>query len=285
MNETGESGGAGWRGGKAQLLEAALAASGAATEALMARFDTLGPGKLRSWMKSPGALVTEADVQADRVIAETLDAHGVPGDIWSEESRADRGGGGGTWLIDPLCGTVPFSTGMPHWGVNIALRLDGELELGAISIPPAKERLAAVRGGRVARNGALWSPRAVSGSLDELTVGLEIDGGVEWGRLLDDGSLNWLRRVGQANTFSSAAYPLAQLCAGRLAASVFYGVEAPVHVAAGACIARELGIESTDDRGKSIDWSSDAAIPVVVFGWPEPHGQIIDAMAATGSVS
>ena len=26
------------------------------------------------------------------------------------------------WLIDPLCGTVPYSLGMDHWGINIALR-------------------------------------------------------------------------------------------------------------------------------------------------------------------
>ena len=66
-------------GNRAKLLDAALSASAAATEVLNARFNSLGPGKLRSWMKSPGALVTEADVEADRVIAETLIGHGVPG--------------------------------------------------------------------------------------------------------------------------------------------------------------------------------------------------------------
>ena len=264
--------------GNAKLLEAALDASSAATEALMGRFSTLGAGKIRRWMKSPGALVTEADVEADRVIAETLDAHGVPGDIWSEESRSDRGGGDAAWLIDPLCGTVPFSNGMPHWGVNIALRRGGEIELGVISIPHAKERLAAVRGRRVARNGSPWSPTPVTGELAGLTVGLEIDGGPEWKRLLEIGSLDWLEAVGQANIFSSAAYPLAQLCAGRLAAVVFYGVQEPVHVAAGVCIAYELGIEVTDARGEPIDWSKNDQIPMVAFGWPEPHRQLIEAM-------
>ena len=263
---------------RAKLLDAALSASAAATEVLNARFDGLGPGNLRSWMKSPGALVTEADVEADRIIAETLVAHGVPGDIWSEESRAERGGGP-VWLIDPLCGTVPFSNGMPHWGVNIALLQNGALELGVISIPPAGERLAAVRGHRVARNGAPWQPEAPSGRLSELTIGVEIDGGPDWGRLVRRG-LEWLEGVGQVNVFSSAAYPLAQLCAGRLPAVVIYNVPEPVHTAAGACIAYELGIEVTDHRGGPIVWSPDLAVPVIVFGWPEPHRQVIEAMAA-----
>lgn len=263
---------------RAKLLDAALSASAAATEVLNAKFDGLGPGNLRSWMKSPGALVTEADVEADRIIAETLVAHGVPGDIWSEESRAERGGGP-VWLVDPLCGTVPFSNGMPHWGVNIALLQNGALELGVISVPPAGERLAAVRGQRVARNGVRWQPEAPSGHLSGLTIGVEIDGGPDWGRLVDRG-LEWLEGVGQVNMFSSAAYPLAQLCAGRLPAVVLYNVPEPVHTAAGACIAYELGIEVTDDRGGPIEWSPDLAVPVIVFGWPEPHRQVIEAMAA-----
>ena len=265
-------------GNRAKLLDAALSASAAATEVLNARFNSLGPGKLRSWMKSPGALVTEADVEADRVIAETLIGHGVPGDIWSEESRADRGGGS-DWLIDPLCGTVPFSNGMPHWGVNIALRRGGKLELGVISIPPAKERLATVRGQRVARNGVPWLPEPPRGHLSELTIGVEIDGGPDWGRLVNSG-LEWLEGVGQVNMFSSAAYPLAQLCTGRLPAVVLYGVQEPVHVAAGACVAYELGVEVTDEKGEPIDWSLDDEIPVIVFGWPEPHRQVIRAMEA-----
>ena len=263
---------------RAKFLDAALSASAAATEVLNAKFDSLGPGNLRSWMKSPGALVTEADVEADRIIAETLVAHGVPGDIWSEESRADRGGGP-VWLIDPLCGTVPFSNGMPHWGVNIALLRDGALEMGVISVPPAGERLAAVRGQRVARNGVPWQPEPPSGHLSELTIGVEIDGGPDWGRLVDRG-LEWLEGVGQVNMFSSAAYPLAQLCVGRLPAVVLYNVQEPVHTAAGACIAYELGIEVTDEHGEPIEWSPDLEMPVIVFGWPEPHRQVIEAMAA-----
>ena len=263
---------------RAKLLDAALSASAAATEVLNAKFNTLRPGNLQTWMKSPGALVTEADVEADRVIAHTLVSHGVPGDIWSEESIANRGGGP-VWLVDPLCGTVPFSNGMPHWGVNIALLQGGTIELGVISIPPAGERLAAVRGQRAARNGAPWQPEPPSGQLSELTIGVEIDGGPDWGRLVNRG-LEWLEGVGQVNMFSSAAYPLAQLCAARLPAVVLYNVLEPVHVAAGACIAYELGIEVTDDRGAPINWSRDVEIPVIVFGWPEPHRQVIEAMAA-----
>ena len=64
---------------------------------------------------------------------------------------------------------------------------------------------------------------------------------------------------------------------GRLAAAVFYKI-APMHIAAGACIAVELGLRVTDFLGRDLDWNSVEDLPIVVMGWPEIHGQLIDAM-------
>ena len=89
--------------------------------------------------------------------------------------------------------------------------------------------------------------------LAESAIGLEIDGPDEWRRKLASG-LGWIPAVSQINTFASTAYPLALICMGRLSAAVFYGIE-PVHFAAGAMIASELGVLVTDDTGLDIDWS------------------------------
>ena len=181
-----------------------------------------------------------------------------------------------TWLIDPLCGTVPFAAGMDHWGVNIALRRGGSLELGVLAMPSLGETLAAVRGRGVKRNGRRWRPPAPGAALGESTIGLEIDGGIEWRRLLRRG-LSWVPECGQINIFASAAYPMGQVCLGRLPAAVFYGIE-PVHLAAGACVALELGCRVTDAGGSEVDWTGDAALAVVVAGWPAAHAQLIQAM-------
>jgi myo-inositol-1(or 4)-monophosphatase len=285
-----------------RALDAAIAATEAASRTLLSRFRPPAGRTLKRWMKSPGALVTDADLASDRAIAEALRSAAVPGRVLSEESGHDdrvspkpsgKPGTRGTqaarrpgstahdeltWLIDPLCGTVPFAAGMDHWGVNIALRRGGSLELGALTVPSLGETLVAARRTGVARNGKRWRPVAPVAALGESTIGLEIDGGSEWRRLLRRG-LGWVPKCGQINTFASAAYPMAQVCLGRLPAAVFYGI-GPVHLAAGACVAMELGCKVTDAGGSEIDWTGDAELAEVVAGWPAVHAQLIEAMGA-----
>ena len=102
-----------------------------------------------------------------------------------------------------------------------------------------------------------------------------------WRLLLKEGGLDWVPRVGQANGFSSAAYPLMLVATGRMAAVVFYRIE-PMHVAAGALAAMMLGANATDGDGDAIDWSRDDELPMVVVGWPRVHGQLITAIAESG---
>ena len=263
---------------RVKALEAALVAAREAAETLRLRFrQKRGEPPLNSWTKDGGGLVTEADIASDQAITQVLKVHNMPGAILSEESYTPAGDDGLTWLVDPLCGTVPFSTGLAHWGVSIALRQGGSLELGVLTLPTQQDQLTVVRGHGVSRNGRIWTSSSPGARLSEVAVALEIDGGAEWKRALV-GSLDWVGSVGQINSFSSAAFPIAQICLGRLAAAVFYKIT-PVHLAAGALIATELGIMATDASGTPLDWSQDGEFPVVVIGWPEVHGQIIEAMS------
>lgn len=263
-------------------MEAAVAASNAAGEVLMTRFRA-GVQNLSSWEKSPGALVTEADIESDRAIADVLANSGCGGVILSEESNVDLGssnddgGAGIEWLIDPLCGTVPFSTGMNHWGVNIAMRADGELALSVLSTPPTGTLITAESKEGVRVNGEPLQISFPKRNLGEVAVGLEIDGQDQWRKLLSTGGLNWVTQVGQANGFSSAAYPLMLVCTGRMSAVVFYRIE-PMHVAAGSLAAMMLGARTTDGNGEPIDWSRDDELSMVVVGWPRIHDQLITAI-------
>ena len=265
-----------------QHMAAAVAAGNAASDVLMARFRD-GLQNLETWEKSPGALVTEADIESDRVIAAALAASGCGGVIISEESNADLGAGDSTearnieWLIDPLCGTVPFSTGMNHWGVNIAMRADGELVLSALATPPSATVISASTNDGVSINGEPLHSSFPNRKLGEVAVGLEIDGQEQWRTLLASGGLDWVAQVGQANGFSSAAYPLMLVATGRMSAVVFYRIE-PMHVAAGSLAAMMLGAKATDGEGEPIDWSLDDELPMVVVGWPHVHEPLIGAI-------
>ncbi len=263
-----------------QILDAANSAAAAASKVLLARFRPDNSNPLDSFYKSPNALVTDADLASDRAISEALKTAGVPGRILSEESETVLSGDNDslTWLVDPLCGTVPFSTGMDHWGVNIALRSAGELVVASLPLPSLGEQLSATRGNGVIRNGEPLVSTSPRENLAESTIGLEIDGPDEWRRKLASG-LEWIPAVSQINTFASTAYPMAMICMGRLPAAVFYGIE-PVHFAAGTMIASELGVLVTDDSGVDINWSEDGELPVVVIGWPVIHEQLIAAMNA-----
>ena len=267
-------------------MEAASAAALAASDVLMARFNA-GVENLESWEKSPGALVTEADLESDQAIAQVLRDSGCGGVIISEESNVDLGGGGIDgdrkieWLIDPLCGTVPFSTGMNHWGVNIAMRADGELVVGALATPTGGTLLTSEVGSGVKVNGESLSVAESDRDLGEVTVGLEVDGQHVWRSLLSSGGLDWVTRVLQTNSFASAAYPLMLVVTGRMAAVVFYRIE-PMHVAAGSLAAMMLGARVTDGVGQPIDWSSNDEIPIVVAGWPRAHDKLIEVMNESG---
>ena len=260
---------------------AAIAAAKAASDVLMTRFRT-GVRNLDSWEKSPGALVTEADIESDRAIADALAKSGCGGVIISEESNVNLGTGtkglhNVEWLIDPLCGTVPFSTGMNHWGVNIAMRAGGELTLATLAVPASDTLLTASKDGGVKVNGEHLEASFPKRALGEVAVGLEIDSQRQWRKLLATGGLNWVTRVGQVNSFSSAAYPVMLVATGRMSAVVFYRIE-PMHLAAGALAATLLGAKATDERGDDIDWSRDEELPMAVIGWPHIHEQLIEAI-------
>jgi 3'(2'), 5'-bisphosphate nucleotidase len=87
--------------------------------------------------KSDGSPVTEADLAADRIIADGLKR--LAGDIPAlSEERVTREQAGCPklfFLIDPLDGTKEFVAGRDEFTVNIALVADGTPLLGIIGAP------------------------------------------------------------------------------------------------------------------------------------------------------
>jgi 3'(2'), 5'-bisphosphate nucleotidase len=86
--------------------------------------------------KADGSPVTEADLAADRIIADGL-ARLAPDIPALSEERAMPGGRCPTafFLIDPLDGTKEFVAGRNEFTVNLALVVDGTPLLGIIGAP------------------------------------------------------------------------------------------------------------------------------------------------------
>jgi myo-inositol-1(or 4)-monophosphatase len=103
-------------------------------------------GKASAGTKGDGSVVTDADLEVDRLIhqavAEAWPEHGV----LSEEISQLYAGASYTWVVDPLDGTTNFANGLAHWGSSIALLHQHEPLLAVIDFPLLQQRFSAVRG-------------------------------------------------------------------------------------------------------------------------------------------
>ena len=254
------------------LLNVAIDASDAATRVLLSRFRPPAETPLEVSYKGPSDLVTDADIASDKAITDVLTRSGVPGDILSEESRTDRGDGQLTWLIDPLCGTLPFSTGLPHWGVCVALKSGTDLLLGVVALPSTGEVLSAVRRQGAFLNGNPFRAQEPPGELPDIAVGMEGNR-----QRFTDSQRILESAPGRTYSFQSAAYPMGQVLLGRLhGVAGFSGLN--VHTAAGVVIARELGVQATDEAGGDVRWDTGGAPTGLVIAWPRTHWALLRAL-------
>jgi len=114
--------------------EVGLLMEAVAQRAIIPRFQRLAGGDVTE--KSPGEIVTSADLEAERLLAEGL-AHLCPGAriVGEEAVSADPGllsgvGRGLVWLVDPLDGTANFADGRAPFGVMVALVENGAPQMG-----------------------------------------------------------------------------------------------------------------------------------------------------------
>ncbi len=84
--------------------------------------------------------VSEADRDAERLIAGALAARFPDDAVMGEEGASRPGTSGRRWIIDPLDGTVNYLYGRDDWAVSIALEREGRAQLGVV-FAPASGRL------------------------------------------------------------------------------------------------------------------------------------------------
>ncbi|NQX62380.1 inositol monophosphatase family protein [Paenibacillus qinlingensis] len=79
-----------------------------------------------------GDLVTEVDVQADRLIVDDILSVFPTHRIYSEEAGEGGAASDWVWHVDPLDGTNNFALGLPLYGVSISLSYQGRIVLGVV---------------------------------------------------------------------------------------------------------------------------------------------------------
>ncbi len=189
-------------------------------------------------------IVTEADREVEQLIRDRL-AQARPDDgFLGEESGAERGTSGVTWVVDPIDGTVNYAYGIPHYAVSIAA-VSGEptpeawtAETGVVYTPAVDELFHATRGG-----GAWLGSRrlAVSTAAD---AGALLATGFGYDPATHAGDLERVRRVmplaRDLRRAGAASLDLAFVAAGRLDGYFERGLW-PWDHAAGALLVTEAG--------------------------------------------
>ena len=261
------------------MLSAETARAAAAEATARARLAleayTSRPSEFREWLKADGSLVTTADLASDEQIAACL-ASLTPGvSVVSEEGANGVGHRQAGWLVDPLCGTVPFAQGLVNWGVSVAFQENGRLVAGAFatSLSMVPWSGGAGIGVRIGEEAA--PPYSGPSELGTSIVCLENSPGATFPDLVY-AYRDVLRRAGHVHTYGSAVFPGAQVCMGRIGAVLFPGADL-VHVAGVAAVAQGAGLVVSDSQGCDIDWSAGRAC-LVLIAPPRIHAQVLHTL-------
>jgi myo-inositol-1(or 4)-monophosphatase len=117
-----------------EALDVAVAAArkgGAIAKARLGR-----PGYLK-W-KGHRDVVCEASLEVQNSIVSAILAEYPEDGILAEEGPDDAPvpvDAPNLWIVDPICGSMNFVQGIPHFGVCIALRTEGSIALGVVYDP------------------------------------------------------------------------------------------------------------------------------------------------------
>ena len=111
-----------------------------------------GGGRSPAAVKAEGGLVTRVDGAVQAAIQQDL-AEDYPGIRLlgeemppAEHRRLVAEAGSGLWCLDPLDGTSNFASGIPVFGISLALLVEGEPVLGVVLDPLRDELFTAIRG-------------------------------------------------------------------------------------------------------------------------------------------
>jgi myo-inositol-1(or 4)-monophosphatase len=252
----------------AEVAEAAARAGGAI---LMARLH----GELDiDYKDSRANLVTMADRESQRAVAETILSAFPDHAIDGEEGTAGNPDAADIWYVDPLDGTTNYTHGLPFFCVSVALHSRGRTVAGVVYDPLRDEMFAAALSGGASLNGV---PIGVSdiARLDRALV-------VAQAQTVDPGEIRAYARLverlmsvsGGVRSLGSPALTLCAIAAGRLEAYCEYAMDA-WDIAAGQLILSEAGGMLTLFDGRPHE-SADRADVVATNGYI--HAELIDAL-------
>jgi myo-inositol-1(or 4)-monophosphatase len=226
-------------------------------------------GDYKRWNKAGGSPVTEADLAVDNFLKETL-LRARPDYGWlSEESIDDpaRLQKQNVFVVDPIDGTVAFMKGRPHFTICAAVVEQGRPRAAIVYNPATEECFSARKGGGAHLNGAPIHPSGQNR--------------IEGSRMLAPKSIfeNWPPM--QVESYSSIAYRIVLVAAGRHDAMISLSVKRDWDLAAADLVIWEAGGKLTGTDGQELIYNQPpAAQRATVAAGPELHALLLARLAA-----
>lgn len=217
-------------------------------------------GRAAAREKGPKDLVTQADMESQRVIRDIV-LNSFPGhDFLGEEDGpepAGRAGGsspwrsvdGYRWIVDPLDGTANYVHGLPGFAVSVGLEKDGSFVAGAVFDPTLNECFVAGLGTGTFLNG---KPVRTSScrSLRDAMVAVSLSPHIHRDSAEVHAFVETLLTCHSVRRLGSAALNLCYLAAGRLDA--YWTTSVKIwDVAAGILMVQEAGGVVSDIDGSA----------------------------------
>jgi myo-inositol-1(or 4)-monophosphatase len=208
-----------------------------------------GAGAQGVAVKDGRDVVTAADVAVEDAVRALL-ATALDFAVVGEERGGEASAGGSPyWLVDPICGTRNFASGIPLYCVNLALVERGEITLAVVGDPATGEIDVAERGRGAWRLDDSAPRRLATSAASRIIV-------IEDGKSKDERRERAARFTAAAIRadrwdFRSLGSTLASpyVAAGRIAAYAVFWVSA-IHAGAGSLLVTEAGGSVSDVDGR-----------------------------------
>jgi myo-inositol-1(or 4)-monophosphatase len=229
--------------------------------------------RVKSWHKSAGDPVSEADIAIDRLLHERL-LGPRPSYGWLSEETADdpiRLQKAKAWIVDPIDGTRAFIQQRPEFCVSVALVDQGDPVLAAIFNPATDQFFFAGAG--------------AGAELNDNPIHVSPHEGLAQARFMGAEKAfehhRWMAKAPGA-TFdyrNSIAYRMALVAAGHYEAAVSFGEKSDWDIAAADLLVREAGGCVTSPAGRRFYYNrSHARHADLIAAAPGVHPQLMDLL-------
>lgn len=222
-------------------------------------------------LKEDESPVTRADRETELAVREALTTYFPDDGIFGEEFGTEGLERDRIWVVDPIDGTKSFITGVPLFGLLLALVAEGVPQIGIIRLPGLNTVYSGLRGKGASKDGA---PIQTS-SCEDLSNATIFINEAEKIHAADAPLFARLCKIGKLRRMGYDCHPHALVAEGRVDAVVDFDLK-PYDYLPVAAVVEAAGGVMTDWQGRSLDFNSDGR--VLSAATPALHSAMLEAL-------